>query len=72
MYTPVEYRRDSLAVPVPKCNKTVTLVGEIGLDGSCIRQMPIILRKTIDEDLLFERIPDENVMIRFQKKDFID
>jgi CRP-like cAMP-binding protein len=72
VYVPVDHDADEVDVPVARCGKRITLVGCIALDGSYLKPMVIIPRKTVDYDLAPTGLTDEKVEIVHQPKGYIN
>jgi hypothetical protein len=72
VFIPADDPRDVVPLPVSRAGKRITLVATICADGTYIRPLVIIPRKTVDQDLRLFGINDENCLIRFQESAFID
>jgi hypothetical protein len=72
VFVPIEYTGNSISYPVSRTGRRITLVAAIGLDGSYLRPMIIVPRKTIDDDLLLLGITTDKCLIVSQPKGFID
>jgi hypothetical protein len=72
VFVPSDYPNASIYYPVPRTGRRITLIAAIALDGSYIKPMMIISRKTIDDDLPLLGITAEKVVIVHQPKGFIE
>jgi hypothetical protein len=72
VYVPAHHEGADIPVPVARCGKRITLVACIGLDGSYLKPMVIIPRKTVDPDLAPTGLTEEKVDIVHQPKGYIN
>lgn len=66
---PYSYTKCSINIPVRRKSKRSTLVHCICADGTYIKPLVIIPRKTLD-NIILKRLCCNNVMIKFQEKGF--
>lgn len=66
---PVEYNGFNIKIPVRRKNKRSTLVHCICLDGTYLKPLIIIPRKTVD-NIILKRATCNNVILKFQNKGF--
>jgi hypothetical protein len=71
-YGPSEHSGDETPFSVPRSGKRIALVSCIGPDGSFLKPLVAIHRKTIDTDIALTGLAHENVAIYSQPKGFID
>jgi hypothetical protein len=71
-YVPSEHSGDEVPFPVPLSGNKTTLVAYIGADGSVLKPLIVIHRKTIDADIALTELADEKAAIYSQPKGFID
>jgi hypothetical protein len=71
-YVSSEVKENYVYVPVSRTGRRITLVACIAADGSSIKALVIIPRKTVDPDLFLLGWTDEKVVVRHQGKAFIN
>jgi hypothetical protein len=71
-FVPSYHEADQVAYPVPRSGKRITLVACIAADGSHLKPVIVIPRKTIDEDLFLTGLTTEKVDVYSQSKGYID
>jgi hypothetical protein len=71
-YVPSEHVADEVPYPVSRTGKRITLVACIAADGSHMKPVIVIPRKTIDDDLFLTGLTGEKVAIYSQSKGYID
>jgi hypothetical protein len=55
-----------------RCGKRITLLACIGADGSYMKPLVIIPRKTVDADLMLSGLTPEKVAVASQPKGFVN
>jgi hypothetical protein len=68
---PVEHDDDVVSLPVPRTGKRITLISCIALDGSFLKPVVIIPRKTVDADIQLTGMTPEKVTIKSQVHGFV-
>jgi hypothetical protein len=71
-FVPAYHVGDQVGYPVSCAGKRITLVACIAADGSSLKPLVIIPRKTIDDDFRLTGLTAEKVMTRSQSKGYVD
>jgi hypothetical protein len=71
-YVPASVPGDQVPIPISGCSKRITLLACIGADGSHLKPLVVIPRKTVDADLLLTGLTSEKVSVASQPKGFIN
>lgn len=71
-YVPVSHEDSQVYFPVPRTGKRITLVACIAADGSYLKPLIVIPRKTYDADLGLTGLTDEKVTVYSQAKGYTD
>lgn len=71
-FVPVFHLDGHVTVPIPEVRKRITLVACISGDGSFLKWMIIIHRKTDDDGLVLMGFTSEKLTVRSQSKGYMD
>jgi hypothetical protein len=71
-YVPSEHTGDEVPFPVPQSGKRIILVACVGVDGTLLKLLILISRRTIDADIALTGVTDEKAAIYLQPKGFVD
>ena len=68
---PSSYSEDKIKIPVDRNSKRATLVGCISADGTVMKPMILLSRKTIEGDIFLSGYNESNVLFAHQKNGFM-
>jgi hypothetical protein len=71
-FVPVAHQGDVVYVAVPRTGKRITIVTGIAADGSYVKPLVVIPRKTVDDDLPTTGLTPRKIAVMHQPKGFID
>jgi hypothetical protein len=69
-YVPSAHSESQVYFPVPRTGKRITLIACIGADGSYLKPLIVIPRKSYDTDLALTGVTDEKIAIYSQAKGY--